>query len=70
MNRATRRRAGRSGHLVASAPLVVTVEQALELNRAHSLPGLDAVLHDIRAEFGLHARIALCPDCAEITVLS
>jgi len=70
VNRATRRRAGRDSHVIATVPLVVTVEQALELNRGYPLPGLDVVLHDIRAEFGLQARIALCPECAEVTVLS
>lgn len=53
-----------------TVPLVLTVEQALELNRVCPLPGLEVVLHDIRAEFGLQARISLCSDCAEVTVLS
>lgn len=66
VNRA-QRRAG--GHVVSTS-LVVTVEEALELNRAHPLAGMATVLHDIRAEFGLQARIALCAECAEVTVLS
>ena len=70
MNRAQRRRAGTRGALlVAVQPLVMTVQQALNLNASNPVYGIGEVLYSIRADCGPDQLIEICADCATVTVL-
>jgi hypothetical protein len=41
---------------------LMSVEEALRLNTAEPLPGLDGVLHDYRARLGLRGVLSVCID--------
>lgn len=70
VNRAQRRRAGSRGAvLVAVEPLLMTVQQALDLNGARPIDGIGPLLYEIRADCGPDQLIEICGDCATVTVL-
>ena len=70
MNRAQRRRAGSRGAvLVGVEPLLMTVQQALDLNSTRPIDGIGQVLYEIRADCGPDQLIEICPDCRTVAVL-
>jgi len=70
VNRAQRRHAGSRGAVVVSVePLVMTVQQALDLNASMPIDGIGAVLYEIRADCGPGQLVRICSDCATVTVL-
>lgn len=70
MNRAQRRRSGSRGAvLVAVEPLVMTVQQALDLNGSKPIDGIGAVLYEIRADCGPDQLVEICSECRTVAVL-
>ena len=70
MNRAQRRRAGSRGAvLVAVEPLVMTVQEALDLNASSPIDGIGSVLYEIRADCGPGQLIEICSECRTVAVL-
>jgi hypothetical protein len=58
------------GQLVPSESLVISVQQAIDLNSSRPLdPDLAPVLYEIRARFGPSQLIVICADCTQIQVL-
>ena len=70
MNRAQRRRqlspsSSEHQHFELALPL----ELAIMCNNDDPVPGLDVVLHEIRAEVGLNVMVSLCGECCSVVVL-
>lgn len=75
MNRSERRARARTESIPSArgvhehVALALPLEMAIMCNNAHPLPGLDVVLHDIRADVGLNAMVSLCAECGTVVVL-
>jgi hypothetical protein len=54
--------------MVSVEPLVMTVQEAIDLNASMPIDGIGAVLYEIRADCGPDQLIEICADCSTVTV--